>query len=128
MKIGTIILFLLVCSFGLKAQQADLLAIKQSTNNSLKLDFSNEAVSQTSNEYLLLVSGLFLAYKSFISSQDANRCSFHPSCSVYAIRAMKKRGIVVGGLLTFDRLLRCNGLSPEHYELIPKTGLLYDPL
>lgn len=128
MKIGIITLFLLACSLQLSAQQNDLLALKQATNNTLKLDFSNEAVQKTSNEYLLFVSGLFLGYKAFISSQDANRCSFHPSCSVYAIRAMKNKGLVVGGLLTFDRLLRCNGLSPENYELLPKTGLLYDPL
>ena len=76
----------------------------------------------------LIFSGLFLAYKEFISSQDGQSCSFTPSCSEYALLSIKKKGIFFGAMNAFDRLTRCNGISPEHYERDPKTNLLYDPL
>ena len=41
------------------------------------------------NELQALFSGLFLVYKNFISSQDQNRCAFHPSCSEYGLQAVK---------------------------------------
>lgn len=78
------------------------------------------------SEYQALASGLFLFYKSFISSQDGNRCSFHPSCSAYALQIIKKKGWFVGSMATFDRLMRCNSLSPEWYEKDYKRKLLID--
>ena len=73
-----------------------------------------------------LASQLFLFYKNFISSQDGSRCSFHPSCSEYAIQLVKQRGLIIGGMGACDRLLRCNGMSPELYEFDPQRGLLID--
>lgn len=73
-----------------------------------------------------LASQLFLFYKNFISSQDGSKCSFHPSCSEYAIQLVKQRGLIMGGLGACDRLMRCNGMSPELYEFDPQRGLLID--
>ena len=81
---------------------------------------------QNSTEWKVVFSAAFLFYKSFISSQDGNRCSFHPSCSEYAILSIKKNGIVVGALSTFDRLCRCNGLSPELYQIDYKRRVFID--
>jgi len=78
------------------------------------------------NELDAIFSGLFLFYKFAISSQDLNKCSFSPSCSEYGILAVKKYGVVVGMLATFDRLHRCNGLSPENYEIDVKQQKLID--
>jgi putative membrane protein insertion efficiency factor len=79
------------------------------------------------NELHLLLSMSFLGYKTFISSQDGNKCNFAPSCSEYAVLAIKKHGVIIGGLATFDRLTRCNGLSPELYpNVTPKTKRLID--
>ncbi len=80
------------------------------------------------NEFQLLFSGLFLFYKSFISSQDGQECTFTPSCSVYGMKAVKEKGVLKGIFLTFDRLSRCNGLSPEKYSIDPETGKFYDPI
>ncbi len=80
------------------------------------------------NELQLVFSGLFLFYKEFVSSQDASSCSFTPSCSEYALLAIKKQGFVIGSINFFDRFSRCNGLSPEHYHRHPKTHLLNDPV
>lgn len=84
-------------------------------------------IKPASNEVGFVFNSAFYFYKAFISSQDDNVCAFSPSCSVYAIRSIQGRGALAGILSAFDRLSRCNGLSPEKY---PKTkeGLLYDPV
>lgn len=71
-------------------------------------------------------SGLFLFYKTFISSQDQAVCTFTPSCSEYGILAIKRHGMIKGGVMTMDRLTRCNGLSPTNYEYDAKAKLLKD--
>jgi putative component of membrane protein insertase Oxa1/YidC/SpoIIIJ protein YidD len=78
------------------------------------------------NEWQYLFSGLFLFYKYAFSSQDDNRCNFHPSCSEYGMIAVKKHGTLLGMLATVDRLQRCNGLSPELYQIDIRRKLLID--
>lgn len=78
------------------------------------------------NEVQYLFSGLFLFYKTFFSSQDLTVCTFSPSCSEFGILAVKKSGVVMGGIKTMDRLTRCNGLSPEKYTMDFKAKLLID--
>jgi putative membrane protein insertion efficiency factor len=51
--------------------------------------------------YQLLVSPLL----------GANRCKYHPSCSEYAVLAIRKHGVVKGIALGAWRLLRCNPWS-----------------
>ena len=80
-----------------------------------------------SNEIQFILSGMFLFYKSFISSQDASSCTFTPSCSEYALLCIKKQGVVAGVVNFFDRLSRCNGLSPDQYTIDLNTHLLSDP-
>ncbi len=84
------------------------------------------SAKNNSNEVQYFFSGLFLFYKTFISSQDGQSCSFTPSCSEYGIAAVKKHGVLVGMVITFDRLARCNGLSPEKYVVDEKKHLLID--
>jgi uncharacterized protein len=50
--------------------------------------------------YQLLVSPLFPA-----------SCKYHPSCSQYAIDAVRKHGVLKGSLKAAWRLLRCNPWS-----------------
>ncbi|WP_229308470.1 membrane protein insertion efficiency factor YidD [Jiulongibacter sediminis] len=78
------------------------------------------------NELQTAFSGLFLFYKTFFSSQDLTVCTFTPSCSEYGILAIKSHGMIKGGLMTMDRLTRCNGLSPQNYEFDKKLMLLKD--
>jgi putative membrane protein insertion efficiency factor len=41
----------------------------------------------------------------------AGTCKYHPSCSAYALQALRKHGLVKGSVLTGWRLLRCNPWS-----------------
>lgn len=85
-------------------------------------------LKDNANELEFLSSAFFVFYKDFFSSQDGNRCVFYPSCSVYAIQAIKKQGVVLGTMNAIDRLSRCNRLSPENYKPYKNSNLFYDPL
>lgn len=83
-------------------------------------------IKNNTNEFQFLFSGIFMFYKTFISSQDGQSCSFTPSCSEYGMLAVKKIGTIHGVINTFDRLMRCHGLAPELYKKDPVSGLLID--
>ena len=44
-------------------------------------------------------------------------CPMHPGCSDYGLSAIEKHGVLIGWMMTFDRLIRCGRdetrLSPE---------------
>ncbi|MCK5537272.1 MAG: membrane protein insertion efficiency factor YidD [Bacteroidales bacterium] len=80
------------------------------------------------NEIQEISSILFFAYKSLISSQDIANCAFTPSCSVFAIEAIQKKGSIKGLLMATDRLMRCHKFSPELYTISRESGLFIDPV
>ncbi len=43
-------------------------------------------------------------------------CRFKPTCSEYSIAALRKYGIIKGGLLAVGRILRCNPWSKGGYD------------
>ena len=49
-----------------------------------------------------------LLYQRYAKSETRLRCCFIPSCSEYAVLAIKKYGTVVGGIKTMRRLFRCH--------------------
>ncbi len=79
------------------------------------------------NEFKLILSTGFAFYKTFVSSQDAAKCTFYPSCSVYAIETIRTNGFL-GVLDAIDRLTRCNGISPEKYTIHQPSQRFYDPV
>jgi putative membrane protein insertion efficiency factor len=50
-------------------------------------------------------------YQVLLSPLAGGRCKYHPSCSQYAIDALRQYGFVRGGVLAGWRLLRCNPWS-----------------
>jgi hypothetical protein len=50
-------------------------------------------------------------------------CRYIPTCSEYAIEAVKTRGIVVGSALAVFRILRCNPLFHGGYHPVPCAHL-----
>lgn len=59
------------------------------------------------------------AYQLIISPMIGPRCRFTPSCSYYAIEAIKLHGIVKGCWLAAKRLIRCQPLSEGGYDPVP---------
>jgi uncharacterized protein len=60
-------------------------------------------------------------YQRWISPLLGQRCRYYPSCSSYAIEAIRRRGVVRGSLLAGWRLLRCNPFSPGGVDHVPGT-------
>jgi putative membrane protein insertion efficiency factor len=51
------------------------------------------------------------AYQRWISPAFAPRCRYYPTCSSYAVEAIRELGPVRGSILAGWRLLRCNPFS-----------------
>jgi hypothetical protein len=121
-----IILFFLVSSFHLFGQSNGELVLLQS-KTAPHHHHSHWSIAKNNGSTMeIVLSSAFLIYKFLISSQDSQSCSFTPSCSVYAVETIKKQGFFIGILDTFDRLTRCNGLSPENYTIDFNQYLLID--
>lgn len=124
--IAIVCLLLSLCSKNNAfAQQKFEIDIHRNVLETSKKRVYSEA-KQNKNEMQFVFSNLFLFYKTFVSSQDMSVCTFSPSCSEFGILAVKKYGLVMGGVRTMDRLTRCNGLSPEKYAIDPKSRTLID--
>ena len=55
-------------------------------------------------------------YKARISPQLPPACRYTPTCSEYAIEAVERRGVLIGGLLAAKRVLSCNPFSRGGYD------------
>ena len=51
------------------------------------------------------------AYQRVVSPLIGPRCKYYPSCSEYAVQAVRRYGILRGLVLAAWRLLRCNPWS-----------------
>ena len=58
-------------------------------------------------------------YQNWISPLKPPTCRFIPTCSNYAIIAIKKYGTIKGSFLTLKRLLRCQPFSKGGYDPVP---------
>jgi putative component of membrane protein insertase Oxa1/YidC/SpoIIIJ protein YidD len=71
-------------------------------------------------------------YRARISSRDGAKCSFYPTCSGYAILAVREHGPFVGGLYALDRLIYRDNpwRKPDDYPLVTPHGVVrqYDPV
>ncbi len=47
-------------------------------------------------------------------------CKYVPTCSTYALEAVKVHGALKGGLLSIYRILRCNPFSRGGYDPVPE--------
>lgn len=66
----------------------------------------------------------------FISRADGDRCAMYPTCSHYASDAFAREGMLMGWVLTCDRLLRCGRDEKRLAKPIRVQGqkYAYDPL
>lgn len=66
----------------------------------------------------------------FVSRADGERCPMYPTCSHYARQAFAEKGLLMGWVLTSDRLLRC---GRDETRMAPKVRIdgvphAHDPL
>lgn len=69
-------------------------------------------------KYILL--GMIKVYQ-MIPLRCHYNCKFSPSCSNYAIIAIKRFGTIKGSILTFKRIIRCSSFSSKFgYDPVPE--------
>jgi len=62
---------------------------------------------------------LIKAYKLLISPLFPSSCRFTPTCSEYSIEAVKKYGVIKGGILSIKRISKCHPFHPGGYDPVP---------
>ena len=58
-------------------------------------------------------------YRRYISPLLPDSCIYSPTCSEYALEAIKKYGAAKGGWLAFCRILRCNPFCRGGHDTVP---------
>lgn len=66
-----------------------------------------------------LLIGLVRGYQLVISPYLGPTCRYYPSCSAYAVEALRVHGAIKGSWLAVRRLLRCHPWSPGGVDHVP---------
>jgi len=70
----------------------------------------------------LLLTGLIVGYRRLISPMLGQRCRFYPSCSSYALEAIRVHGATKGTVLATARVCRCHPWNPGGVDHVPARG------
>lgn len=60
-----------------------------------------------------------IAISPILHTIPGSGCRFYPTCSQYAIDAIKKHGVIKGCIMGFFRILRCNPLCEGGIDPVP---------
>ena len=76
-----------------------------------------------------IASAPVLFYQHFLSHQWGQSCAYYPSCSNYALLAIRKHGALVGSMMTFDRLQHEADEARTSPQILAGGQIkVYDPL
>ncbi len=67
-----------------------------------------------------LLIGMVRGYQLLLSPLLPPSCRFYPSCSAYAVDALRRHGPLAGVWLTAMRLLKCHPFHPGGVDLVPE--------
>ncbi len=67
--------------------------------------------------YLLIIP--VRLYQILISPMLPPSCRFTPSCSQYAVEALRKHGAIKGSWLAIRRIMRCHPWGGSGYDPVP---------
>lgn len=68
-------------------------------------------------KYLLI--GIVRLYQLMVSPYLPSSCRYHPTCSRYAIEALRMHGALKGGWLSLKRIARCHPWGESGYDPVP---------
>jgi uncharacterized protein len=69
--------------------------------------------------FSVLFIGMVRFYQSAISPHTPASCRYTPTCSQYAIEAIRKHGPFKGGWLALRRILSCHPWGGHGYDPVP---------
>ena len=64
---------------------------------------------------------LVRGYRLLVSPVLPPSCRFHPTCSGYAIEALKTHGPVRGGVMALARIARCHPWGGQGFDPVPRA-------
>jgi putative membrane protein insertion efficiency factor len=70
-----------------------------------------------------VVLGPVRLYQRVVSPALPARCKYHPTCSQYAVEAIRRYGVLRGAVLAAWRLLRCNPWSHGGVDFVEDQKL-----
>ena len=70
-----------------------------------------------------LLIGSILLYRATLSGWVGGQCRFAPSCSEYALQAIRAHGALRGTALAAWRILRCGPFTPGGVDHVPDRWL-----
>jgi hypothetical protein len=72
--------------------------------------------------FRFLLIGIIFLYQKIVSPALPGSCIYTPTCSTYAIRSLKKHGLLKGFTLAITRIFRCaGGLYTGGEDPVPET-------
>jgi len=83
------------------------------------------------NPVSLIYGGTLYVYQNLVSQHLSADCLYDPSCSDFSKQSVKAYGLIKGGLLSFDRLNRCNRISATDLDpamINKKSHRFSDPI
>jgi putative membrane protein insertion efficiency factor len=66
-------------------------------------------------------------YRRLIAPALPPRCRYYPSCSAYAVQAVRELGVIRGSLVAAWRVMRCNPWSLGGVDELDDRRLFADP-
>jgi uncharacterized protein len=66
-----------------------------------------------------LIVALVGAYRRWVSPLMGRHCRFEPTCSAYAVEAVRRHGAGPGLVLALRRIARCHPWSPGGVDHVP---------
>ncbi len=69
-----------------------------------------------------LIVGLIRLYQWILSPFLGSNCRYHPTCSHYAVEAVRRHGAVRGLWLAIRRVGRCHPWHEGGYDPVPDRG------
>ncbi|WP_455376401.1 membrane protein insertion efficiency factor YidD [Kaarinaea lacus] len=67
-----------------------------------------------------IVIAIIRSYQYLVSPFLGNHCRFHPTCSSYAVSALRKHGTLKGISLSLRRITRCHPWHEGGYDPVPE--------
>lgn len=68
-----------------------------------------------------LLTAFIKFYRKHVTHILKSNCIFTPTCSAYALEALKKRNVFIAMILIIWRILRCNPFNKGGYDPVPDS-------
>jgi len=81
----------------------------------------NAVLKRLSQAFVYALVGFVYLYRYVVSSVMPAHCRFTPTCSAYAIEALRTHGVIRGLWLTLKRVGRCHPWGACGHDPVPHT-------